>query len=301
MYNHLLDTFIIVAQTGSFKKASEELFISSTSIMKQMNKLEKDLDLKLFHRTAQGVKLTSQGEYILKSSKELIRISHNMIQEAKQLTYDKKTHIKIGTSELFSSKTLSELWNVIQIDYPEYELEFVPFEDSIKGQLQAFSKLGSKYTLIIGTYLSSFMGTRYNTMKLSEIPLCIGVPVNNNLYHQVSLNICDLYQQKIMIVKKGISKYLDNARTILEQHNEIILIDTDEYDINIFNQCVKRNMIMITSPNWKDIHPMIKIIPVNWDCKLPYGIIYSLNPDSETLNFIHTITDIFKTYQYSIV
>lgn len=68
MYNYLLDTFIVVVKTGSFTKASEELFISSTSIMKQMNKLENDLHLKLFQRTPQGVELTLQGKYIYKKA-----------------------------------------------------------------------------------------------------------------------------------------------------------------------------------------------------------------------------------------
>ena len=37
MYNHQLDTFIQVADAGSFSKAAEALFISSTAVMKQIN------------------------------------------------------------------------------------------------------------------------------------------------------------------------------------------------------------------------------------------------------------------------
>ena len=40
MYNHQLDTFIQAADAGSFSKAAETLFITSTAVMKQINLLE---------------------------------------------------------------------------------------------------------------------------------------------------------------------------------------------------------------------------------------------------------------------
>lgn len=48
MYNHFLDTFIKVADAGSFNKAAEELFISPNAIMKQINLLEDNLGFELF-------------------------------------------------------------------------------------------------------------------------------------------------------------------------------------------------------------------------------------------------------------
>ena len=40
MYNPMLDTFITVADYGSFTKAAAQLYISPTAVMKQMNALE---------------------------------------------------------------------------------------------------------------------------------------------------------------------------------------------------------------------------------------------------------------------
>lgn len=50
MYNHQLGTFIQVAGAGSFSKAAEEMFISSTAVMKQINLLESSLEVQLFNR-----------------------------------------------------------------------------------------------------------------------------------------------------------------------------------------------------------------------------------------------------------
>ena len=51
MYNPLLNTFLAVADCGSFTKAADHLYISSTAVMKQINALEQHLELKLVDRT----------------------------------------------------------------------------------------------------------------------------------------------------------------------------------------------------------------------------------------------------------
>ena len=55
MFNHLLTVFVCAADCGSFNKAAEKLYLSAPSVMKQVNALEKQLDMKLFHRTNQGL------------------------------------------------------------------------------------------------------------------------------------------------------------------------------------------------------------------------------------------------------
>ena len=64
MYNPILDTFIAVCDCGSFTKAAERLYISPTAVMKQMNTLEKHLEVKLIERTPAGIHLTEAGAVI---------------------------------------------------------------------------------------------------------------------------------------------------------------------------------------------------------------------------------------------
>lgn len=61
MYNPQLDTFLVVAETGSFSKASEKLFISPTAVSKQINHLESKIGQTLFNRTPRGMTLTAAG------------------------------------------------------------------------------------------------------------------------------------------------------------------------------------------------------------------------------------------------
>lgn len=61
MYNPQLETFLAVVESGSFNKAAERLYISPPAVIKQINLLEKSLDLQLFVRTHRGLRLTKAG------------------------------------------------------------------------------------------------------------------------------------------------------------------------------------------------------------------------------------------------
>ena len=84
MFNPQLKTFVTVADCGSFNKAAEELYISPPSVMKQLNALEKHLDLKLLDRTNQGIRLTAAGRVIYRYAKEFFDRSEQALAEARK-------------------------------------------------------------------------------------------------------------------------------------------------------------------------------------------------------------------------
>ena len=73
MYNPQLQTFIRVADAGSFNKAAEESYITPTAVIKQINLLETDLDVKLFERSHRGLTLTKAGQSLYNDAKYIIR------------------------------------------------------------------------------------------------------------------------------------------------------------------------------------------------------------------------------------
>lgn len=83
MYNPQLDTFIRVADAGSFNKAAEELYIAPTAIIKQINLLETSLDVKLFERTHRGLLLTKAGKSLYQDAKYIIQYCKGSVTRAK--------------------------------------------------------------------------------------------------------------------------------------------------------------------------------------------------------------------------
>lgn len=72
MYNPQIETFIKVADAGSFNKAADELYITPTAVIKQINLLESSLDLVLFERTHRGLILTNAGKSLYQDAKYII-------------------------------------------------------------------------------------------------------------------------------------------------------------------------------------------------------------------------------------
>ena len=83
VYNPQIETFIKVADAGSFNKAAEELYITPTAVIKQINLLESSLNLVLFERTHRGLILTNAGKSLYQDAKYVLyhhlKLQKNMV------------------------------------------------------------------------------------------------------------------------------------------------------------------------------------------------------------------------------
>ena len=141
MYNSQLTTFVQVADSGSFNKAAEALYISSTAVIKQINALEKHLDLTLFSRTNHGIALTESGRIIYKHARKLFAYSEKAIAEARLAAAEAATTFCVGTSILNPCKPFMDLWYRVSEQLPGFKLHIVPFEDDHEGILREIAAL----------------------------------------------------------------------------------------------------------------------------------------------------------------
>ena len=95
-----------------------------------------------------------------------------------------------------------------------------------------------------------------------------------------------------MLVKRGDSPTLNKMRDEIEtKHPQITVIDTPHfYDTSIFNECEQNGCLMETLDIWRDVHPSIVTIPMEWDYTMPYGIIYAKHPSEIVESFIRKIS-----------
>ena len=294
MYNPLLNTFVAVADCGSFTKASETLFISPTAVMKQMNALEKHLELKLIERTPSGIYLTQAGAVIYKEAKFMMEYSLKAISRAKAALYDYETTFCVGTSTLNPAKPFMDLWYLVNQDFPAYKLHLVPFADNHDGILSEIEKLGEKFDFLIGVCDSKKWLSRCNFLPLGRYAKMVAVSREHPLASKTCINIEDLYGETLMMVRKGDSETNDHIRRNLEEnHPEIHIEDTPQfYDLSVFNRCAKTGNVLLTIECWRDVHPGLVSIPVNWDYSIPYGLLYSFDAPKDVLQFVEAVKNI---------
>ena len=158
MYNHQLDTFIRTAELGSFGKASEALYISSTAVIQQINLLEKLCGFRLFVRTNHGVKLTPAGQSLYEDAKTLIRFSEDALQKARLLAESSESTLRIGTSLLYKCRMLPDLWTKANEIQPDLKIEIRPMKE-YENRTTVFSRLGLDFDLFEGIYASAWKGS----------------------------------------------------------------------------------------------------------------------------------------------
>ncbi len=100
MYNPQLETFIKVADCGSFNKASGELYISPPAVIKQINLLEYSLNLRLFVRTHRGLVMTDAGKSLYHDAKYIIGYCNESVNRARNAMQKDESVIRIGTSPM---------------------------------------------------------------------------------------------------------------------------------------------------------------------------------------------------------
>ena len=90
--------FYIVAQSKNISSASKALFISQPAVSKSIQKLEKNLNVKLLNRNSRGVALTQEGTILYERLKEAF---HAIELGEEQIKYESKQeveHLTIGAS-----------------------------------------------------------------------------------------------------------------------------------------------------------------------------------------------------------
>ena len=291
MYSRELTTFIAVADQGSFLKASKELYITPASVMNQINKLESLIGVKLIERTNQGTQLTAAGRSIYKDAKKIIKQSEQAIARARQIANDEQQAIRVGTSILRPCKTLVDLWSGIDDGTLPVAIHIVPFDDSPVSMETMLDSLGREIDCFVGPCDSLTWKERYNIFSLKPVNCCIAVPRMHKLSKKKKLTWSDLEGETFMLVKRGDSPVLNKMRDEIEtKHLQITLLDTPHfYDIGVFNEFEQMGCVMETLDIWKDVHPSIVTIPMEWDYEMPYGIVYAKNPSGAMQTFIHTL------------
>lgn len=288
MYNPQLETFLRVADAGSFNKAAEEAFITPTAVIKQVNLLEDTLGVKLFLRTHRGLTLTKAGQSLYNDARYIIQYCRDSVTRAKNAMQEDDQIIRIGTSPMTPAQILVELWPKIHALCPEVKFQLVPFENTPENAREILGNLGQNIDVIAGIFDETMLELRRCAgFEISRQPLCCAVSVHHPLAEKNRLTVRDLYGHRLMLMHREWSRYVDELRDDLWQnHPQVKIVDFDFYNVEVFNRCENGGDILMAVEAWKNVHPLLKVIPVEWSHAIPYGLLHSPMPSKTVEKFL---------------
>lgn len=296
MYNPQLETFLRVADAGSFNKAAEEAYITATAVIKQINLLEDSLGVKLFERTHRGLILTKAGKSLYQDAKYIIQYCKDSVTRAKNAMQEDNAVIRIGTSPMTPAQLLMQIWPQIQEQCPDLKFQIVPYENTPENAREILANLGKNIDVVGGIFDETMLDLRRCAgLELSREPFCCAVSIHHRLAAKDKLQIQDLYGENLLLIHRDWSHYVDQLRDDLwRNHPQIQIVDFDFYNTDIFNRCENSYDVLLAIPGWANVHPLLKVIPVEWDYSIPYGLLHSPHPSEFVKRFLLAAQSIIK-------
>lgn len=116
-----LQAFLAIAETGSFQQAARKCGVTQSTISRQIQALEANLGLVLFHRNA-ATTLTLGGERFLPRVRKICLEWHNATAELADLVAGKQPELCIAAIHSICSHFLPPVLQQFCRDYPEVQL-----------------------------------------------------------------------------------------------------------------------------------------------------------------------------------
>ncbi|MDD1779102.1 MAG: LysR family transcriptional regulator [Candidatus Helarchaeota archaeon] len=210
-----LETFIRIAEFGSFSRTASKLNVSQSAVSQQVEVLEKYFGAELFERSIKGVELTPEGNILLKYSKSII----DNLELAKKEIADSlgkiKGVLKISSSTIPGEHILPRFFINFRKEFPEmsYQIEVNDSEISLNKLREGLIDLAA-----VGSLESE---KEFDFIVLAEEELVLAVPANHDLATKKALDLQEIVKYPYLIREKTSGTRRESERILLKAGIEI--------------------------------------------------------------------------------
>jgi len=120
-----LKTFVVTVETGGLVRASLQLNLSQAAASRQIQALETELGVKLFHRVRRSMNLTAEGEDILQHCRQLLSDADRLRDRAQALKGGKVGTLRIAATPQVIAAMLSRFLPRFRERHPGIALELL--------------------------------------------------------------------------------------------------------------------------------------------------------------------------------
>ena len=120
-----LRTFVIVVESGGVHRAVARLNLSQPAASRQINALEATLGVPLFDRIGRRLKLTSEGEALLRLSRSLLGEVQTFHERAAALKKGETGVLRVAATPQVIENTLANFLGGYRRRYPGVEVQLV--------------------------------------------------------------------------------------------------------------------------------------------------------------------------------
>ncbi len=202
-----LETFIQVAEQGSFTKAAEKLGYTQSAVSFQIKQLEENLNTVLFERINHNIKLTPKGRDILNLAHKMIALAGDIEKTASE-TNEIRGTVRIAMADSLCHFIFWDNFSSFHKLYPNIKLKVISTSTEEMFRLAKQNDIDLVFTLDKHIY-----DTNYVIFKEHEINTSLIAASKSTLTLKDEMSLDEIKNIPMILTEKGMS-----YRRILEEY-----------------------------------------------------------------------------------
>ena len=194
---HQLRYVIAVARTCNFSRAAEQCHVAQPSLSQQIQKLENELDERLFERTRHKVRLTPQGKiFVARAVKILAEVdaAQRDVSDAQSLT---RGRLAIGILPTIAPYLLPPVVRAFTQKFPGTEI--IIHEDTTYRLLD----MVRAYEIDFAVTSHPIHDDELEVRELLAEELLLALPPKHALTRKRTIRVADLAHENLIVMKEG--------------------------------------------------------------------------------------------------
>lgn len=184
--------FLVLAQELHFWRTAEKVYLSQSSLSRQILSLEEELGFKLLERDKRNVKLTEAGRYLQENLTVLIDELDRSFQQAKKIDMGTTGIVSISYPGSITHNFLPELLGVFAQKLPEVKIQLMePADQHQEGLLL-------DYVIDVSFSRDIALHPSLHCEMLYAEPVCLVVPENHWITEDNFQNLRDVKDEKFI-------------------------------------------------------------------------------------------------------
>ena len=209
-----VETLLAVVKYQNFTRAAQALSMTQPAVSHQMRQLEEEVGAPLFVRNKAGLKLTPQGEIVVKYARRLTALNTKMHWEL-QNTENNLSVLRVGITHTSESNLTAA--TLAKCSSLHSGLKIILFTDTINN---IYDMLGN-YEIDLAILDGAFVDPHFSSMMLDTDYLMCVMSNSSPLARKGAVTLNELKKQK-MILRTPASATRTLFESTLESNNESI-------------------------------------------------------------------------------
>ncbi len=185
-----------IISMGSFSKAAEEMGYSQSAASQMIASLEKELGVRLIHRSRYGVTLTPEGKSMYPQIEQLIGSYQSVIEKSREIQGLETGKIRMGTISSVSAHWLPGIIKDFQKKYSKVEFvihqgDYRSIQEWIKNGMVDFGFINPKAAKDIQT-------ENIKTGKMAAV-----IPKKHSLAKEDVVSLKQLAEEPFILLEEG--------------------------------------------------------------------------------------------------